>query len=448
MTNTNLTINCASFNSIINKYKESLCIFKSTKVFNENDVIDNNYNIELFDKYLETFDMNIGTNNLVIVGNYSLYDENLFNNMFDEDKQFYKRFGSINFIYPYIDCNNNILLTDNIIKKCNENRISVNLFTYDTSLCLYFNMMFKSLNTIYCKFEKEYFEASNKKNNNNFEETSSSFWKAMYNIMVHDNNDFKFIQRSSKPMIQYNVISKCTNNDDIFPSYIITLDRDNERMKNVFHNIIPNLANWTIFSAVDGLKEKKQLEMFISSHQHIKLENSYNHRVNRGQLGCWFSHISIWEKIVTENIPVALILEDDAKLNTTFYKKMIQMYNELPEKWNMLYLYIFPEHYREDDEIILDGKEFICKGYKTYCTTSYLLSYEGAIELLRLSACLFTHIDNQIGSLIHNDCLKDVFMAKIPIVENVGQTRSLPDTKLPSNIWASEKWQSELVSET
>jgi glycosyl transferase, family 25 len=444
MANSNLTINSASFNKIINKYKDNICIFKSIKTFDEIDVIDNDYNIELFDNYLSTFSINVGTNNLIIVGNYSLYDENLFNNLFDETEQFYKKFKSINFIYPYIDSNNNMLLTNNIIEKCNTNNIVIYLMTYDTSLCLYFNMMFQSLNTIYCPLEKEYFESSDKEIT---ETTSSSFWKTMHYIMLTDNDaqNCQFIQRSSKPMIQYNVISKCTKNFDIFPSYIITLERDAERMKNVFHNLIPNLANWAIFSAIDGLKEKGQLELFISSHQHLKLENGYNNRVNRGQLGCWFSHISIWEKIITEKIPVALILEDDAKINTTFYKNLMKMYNELPENWKMLYLYIFPEHYRNDNDIMLEDKSLICKGYKTYCTTSYMLSYEGAVELLKLSVCLFTHIDNQIGSLIHNNYLKDVYMAKVPIVKNVGQTRSLPDAKLPSNIWISEKWQSELA---
>lgn len=255
-------------------------------------------------------------------------------------------------------------------------------------------------------------------------------------------NDFttKWIQgRKDLYMGNFNAIESIQNINLIsIPSWIIMLERDSRRTLNVTKNLIPYLQNWTLFSAIDGDNKSEQLEKFLENRDNFMFDNAYFQRVKRGQLGCWFSHVSLWEKMLKEYIPMAIILEDDAKVSDEFYPKLYKHLAELPENWNMLYLYVFPKHRKNDETVQLDGKQYINKGYRTYCTTSYVITYKGAALLYGMLQNIFANIDNQIGALIERDTLTDTYMPKENLIENVGQDLPTPDAKLPSNIWKSD----------
>ena len=47
--------------------------------------------------------------------------------------------------------------------------------------------------------------------------------------------------------------------------------------------------------------------------------------VDRGSLGCYLSHVQLWERIAQEKIPYALILEDDAVWNEDFARVVCEI---------------------------------------------------------------------------------------------------------------------------
>ena len=70
---------------------------------------------------------------------------------------------------------------------------------------------------------------------------------------------------------------------------------------------------YDVFPAVRG-NDLSQDE--LARHYDDKRFNRYEGRsVSSGELGCALSHIGIYKKIVRDDIPHALILEDDAWLN-------------------------------------------------------------------------------------------------------------------------------------
>jgi glycosyl transferase family 25 len=70
---------------------------------------------------------------------------------------------------------------------------------------------------------------------------------------------------------------------------------------------------------------------------------AYGCRLNRGQLGCYDSHVRVWEYIVKQNLQTTLILEDDANIRYTHatYKSIRDGLDEAKQlniQWDLFYL--------------------------------------------------------------------------------------------------------------
>ena len=111
--------------------------------------------------------------------------------------------------------------------------------------------------------------------------------------------------------------------------------------------------------------------------------------LTKGELGCALSHIGIYEKMVKENIPEAIILEDDAIVNLYFPEILKEALEKLPKRAEMLFLdhgkaKVFPlmrslpERYRLARYLTpsKNSKRTIT------CTAAYYLKLEGAKKLL------------------------------------------------------------------
>ena len=66
-------------------------------------------------------------------------------------------------------------------------------------------------------------------------------------------------------------------------------------------------------------------------------------RLKRGEIGCYDAHYRLWRHISDNNIPSALILEDDADINYGYYAvdRIKQMFSEIQKNgvpWDVIYL--------------------------------------------------------------------------------------------------------------
>ena len=50
---------------------------------------------------------------------------------------------------------------------------------------------------------------------------------------------------------------------------------------------------------------------FLNWYCPKKNKNSYHRNLTLGEIGCYISHMRVWEHIVTHSIPICVILEDD-----------------------------------------------------------------------------------------------------------------------------------------
>tara|TARA_B110000858_G_C17730087_1_gene439627 strand:+ start:199 stop:1050 length:852 start_codon:yes stop_codon:yes gene_type:complete len=98
------------------------------------------------------------------------------------------------------------------------------------------------------------------------------------------------------------------------------------------------------------------------------------------ELGCCLSHFNVWNKVVEDNIDVAMILEDDA---IRYNKKFIDITDDIiktaPKNWDIILLgFMIPNRYLKDEIKVGD----FYKVNEFVLAHSYLISNKGAIKLI------------------------------------------------------------------
>lgn len=169
--------------------------------------------------------------------------------------------------------------------------------------------------------------------------------------------------------------------------------------------------------AVDGrLLSNESIEGVYDKRKSI----DYSGReLSLGEIGCGLSHQQIYQRIVDENIELALILEDDVDFN----EYLLSTLNEtmrFPVDWELV---LFGHHGGFSREATTRGSVwyqlFLNKSYKLMRpaelvngTYGYLINLQSARKLLSMTAPLFMPIDHYTGS----DRLLNIYIIKPAIV--------------------------------
>lgn len=129
--------------------------------------------------------------------------------------------------------------------------------------------------------------------------------------------------------------------------YIVNLERRPDRLNRFleYYNK-SDLQNYSVnkFNAVDGSKidvdtvpltelarlEMKQLETMGFRYKHYQL--------TKGAIGCYLSHVKIWEHIVDHDYEMVLVFEDDARPPPNFLKLVKQNLKLIPKDWDIVLL--------------------------------------------------------------------------------------------------------------
>lgn len=124
--------------------------------------------------------------------------------------------------------------------------------------------------------------------------------------------------------------------------FIISLMRRPTKLRRVISQLQQVGLSATIVDAIDGDAFTSQEEIASLGAQTLPgycgHKNTLPH-LTTGQLGCFMSHFTVWQHMVDNNIPSAIILEDDFDLQEDFSKRLGEMLEEARgEPWNLMYL--------------------------------------------------------------------------------------------------------------
>jgi GR25 family glycosyltransferase involved in LPS biosynthesis len=143
-----------------------------------------------------------------------------------------------------------------------------------------------------------------------------------------------------------------------------------ERMKP----IVPLVRNW---SGVDG----RQLKLATLRREGLLAKKAH---MTRGEVGCFFSHRRIWQRVVDEQILHALVMEDDAtwamdyKEARALVAQKLAHLNQSHPNWDILLLARSP-NLHENQDTVAPG---LVKTGPFWGLFAYVVSSRGARKLM------------------------------------------------------------------
>ena len=117
---------------------------------------------------------------------------------------------------------------------------------------------------------------------------------------------------------------------DNIKKFVINLKRRPDRLE-AFQKNCP-FDDVTVITAFDG-KNIKDETSAIEQEMATRFTG-----LNHGEIGCFLSHLRVFNEIRRENLPYAFIFEDDAIFCNNFLEKYSKVMEELPSDTDILYI--------------------------------------------------------------------------------------------------------------
>lgn len=178
-------------------------------------------------------------------------------------------------------------------------------------------------------------------------------------------------------------------------TYIVNLPQDNERREHISRQVSDkNGLDYEFIEAVYGKSlDEEYIERNIDTD---KFERRIGRKFTLPEIGCALSHKNIYRIITTDNIKVALILEDDAKLKTEFIEYILYLAEKIKNEKSPIAILLNPFLFYN----IHKSKRIENPPIKLYrlksgiMTASYIINYEGAKLLNNLSDRIYYYADD------------------------------------------------------
>jgi glycosyl transferase family 25 len=159
-----------------------------------------------------------------------------------------------------------------------------------------------------------------------------------------------------------------------FPIWMINLERSKDRLAFQEKQFKEHGLSFERFNAVDG---RNELSNYVKD---IKLSHRWHNELP-GKKGCALSHIEILKKIVSENIPQVIVMEDDVILCENF-REEFNNYFDYADLSNDI---IFLGNQKSEYELTSLIKNNIKKtNMPTYCTHGLIYTLNGAKNILKI----------------------------------------------------------------
>lgn len=229
-------------------------------------------------------------------------------------------------------------------------------------------------------------------------------------------------------LIKYNNVNKANSNWQFDEVYLINLKRRPDRLQQFMQKFnASDLKHNNIlkFNAIDGsiLDTEKIFISDVAKAEIKQIETTgfrtKHYQLTRGAIGCYLSHIQVWEHILDSKHNAVIIFEDDANVPVDIKQTIQENMRHIPENW----------------DIVLFG--FYCKdcipGYKHNKVNRFILLHcyainRNAVLKILKSNTLFP-ITQQIDSLISE--LSNILNIYSFEKNTVSQFGSRTDIQLP-----------------
>ena len=142
------------------------------------------------------------------------------------------------------------------------------------------------------------------------------------------------------------------------------------------------------------------------------------HTDNVGVVGTMMSHAKCWDRILSSNVPFAIVMEDDATLAKDFEKTLRRVVEPLmkqhADQWDVLRIGGIWDDKPDNAEVTrMGGKRLIWRGH--LCNLGYIVSHKGA-QILRENAFPVEMVSEAYMGTLRDVGLLRMFLLPKPIM--------------------------------
>lgn len=173
------------------------------------------------------------------------------------------------------------------------------------------------------------------------------------------------------------------------PVYCVCLERETER-RATLDKRLSELNISPVFVGVDGSNLPKQFKPRYKEHL---AQQVFGRGLSKGEIGCYSSHLQIWQMMLANNEEVALILESDAEPDATSISIAQQLVKQTDD-WDLLLLYwseCLPSFHGR--KALRPPYQLVRFSRKTHTTVAYMVTRRGVEELLAHSEHFVMPVD-------------------------------------------------------
>ncbi|MFC3087821.1 glycosyltransferase family 25 protein [Tabrizicola soli] len=118
------------------------------------------------------------------------------------------------------------------------------------------------------------------------------------------------------------------------PVYLINLPRAVARRTSMEQRLEKLGLAYELFPGVDGKAEEQRL---LANTDVAAFRRNMGREILIGGIGCYHSHLAVWERFLTSGQPIALVLEDDVVFHDDFLPA-VRLALQAQEHWDFLKL--------------------------------------------------------------------------------------------------------------
>lgn len=166
---------------------------------------------------------------------------------------------------------------------------------------------------------------------------------------------------------------------------VISLRRSVDRRRSVEEHLQQAGVEFEFFDAVDG----RAIDHEASQAQGARW------KLTPGEVGCYLSHVDVWKRIVSEGLPSALVLEDDALLAPDAWP-LIKQCAAWGADWDLIRLSAIEKQVGWRVASLGRGHHLVLPTKSPSGSAGYVVSLAGARRLLAALSVPATPIDTAL----------------------------------------------------
>lgn len=189
-----------------------------------------------------------------------------------------------------------------------------------------------------------------------------------------------------------NVPTYSLDGDGTLHVYLLNLDKSTDRLANV-KPLIEGLGYpYTRISAVYGKELPQEYRESVTNSSKYKI--LMHNEIGVGTIGCYLSHIKIWQEFLKSNHSYALIFEDDVEFEPKKLRNLTGILLSSSQEWDLVNIDVNRHGFSKPVKQLSQLFRLVKFRARVGNTSCYLINRKAALELLRRSLPISMPVDH------------------------------------------------------